>query len=265
MRWRRNGWSAIWGYRSRGRWRGGRPKVSSEVHRLIALMTRENFLWGTPRIHGEFLMLGFTISQATVSRYLPAPSRRPTQSWRPFLHNQTIAFSHHQYSEEHSDTEYLSLWVRSYWGRLMRSVAQIARLSAGLCHCHAHQALTPTARRIALRPGKRGRVAMHRAHRLDAAPGRSWKAHGNRLPTALPMRSSPYEARASPRPRSRATQDVFFRADQVLRRHRTWRPMTAHPDRASRSRPLIFREQPAATSAIEALPPQEASCSSPAL
>jgi hypothetical protein len=27
-------------------------------------------------------MLGFTVSQATVSRYLPAPSRRSRQSWR---------------------------------------------------------------------------------------------------------------------------------------------------------------------------------------
>ena len=72
LRWRRNGWSAIWGYRSRGRWRGGRPRVSSEVRHLITQMARENFLWGAPRIHGELLMLGFTVSQATVSRYLPA-------------------------------------------------------------------------------------------------------------------------------------------------------------------------------------------------
>jgi hypothetical protein len=26
LRWRRDGWSAIWRYRSRGRWRGGRPR-----------------------------------------------------------------------------------------------------------------------------------------------------------------------------------------------------------------------------------------------
>jgi hypothetical protein len=38
-------------------------------------------------------MLGFTVSQATVSRYPPGPSRRPTQSWRTFLHNQTIALA----------------------------------------------------------------------------------------------------------------------------------------------------------------------------
>ena len=85
LRWRRNGWSAIWRYRSRGHWRGGRPRVSSEVRHLITRIARENFLWGAPRIHGELLMLGFSVSQATVSRYLPAPSRRPTQSCGPFF------------------------------------------------------------------------------------------------------------------------------------------------------------------------------------
>jgi hypothetical protein len=31
-------------------------------------MARDNFIWGAPRIHGELLMLGFEVSQATVSR-----------------------------------------------------------------------------------------------------------------------------------------------------------------------------------------------------
>src|SRR5271169_2674786 len=130
LRWRRNGWSAIWGYRSRGRWRGGRPRVSNEVRHLITQMARENFLWGAPRIHGELLMLGFSVSQATVSRYLLASGRRPNQSWRTFPRNQAIAFGHHQYPGERSDTEYLSLRVCSYWGSPMRSVAQFARFSA---------------------------------------------------------------------------------------------------------------------------------------
>jgi putative transposase len=51
-----------------GVWRGGRPRVSSEVRHLIAQMARENFLWGASRIHGELQMLGFSVSQATVSR-----------------------------------------------------------------------------------------------------------------------------------------------------------------------------------------------------
>jgi hypothetical protein len=29
-------------------------------------MARDNVLWGAPRIHGELLMLGFNVSQATV-------------------------------------------------------------------------------------------------------------------------------------------------------------------------------------------------------
>jgi hypothetical protein len=39
---------------------------------LITRMARENFLWGAPRVHGELRMLGFSVSQATVSRYMPA-------------------------------------------------------------------------------------------------------------------------------------------------------------------------------------------------
>ena len=103
LRWRRDGWSALWRYRARGRWRGGRPRISSEVRHLIVRMARENFLWGAPRIHGELLMLGFSVSQATVSRYMPARSRRPGQSWRTFLRNQAMAFGHCEYSEEWSE------------------------------------------------------------------------------------------------------------------------------------------------------------------
>jgi hypothetical protein len=92
LRWRRSGWSGLWRCRSRGRWRGGRPRIKHEVRHLITRMAYENFLWGAPRIHGELRMLGFSVSQATVSRYMPAASRRPGQSWRTFLRNQALAF-----------------------------------------------------------------------------------------------------------------------------------------------------------------------------
>jgi len=50
-------------------------------------MSRANPLWGAPRIHGELLKLGLTVSQATVSKYMLRPRRPPLQVWRPFLTN----------------------------------------------------------------------------------------------------------------------------------------------------------------------------------
>jgi hypothetical protein len=44
-------------------------------------------LWGAPRIHGELLKLGFTVSERTVSRYLPKRLRASSQAWRTFLAN----------------------------------------------------------------------------------------------------------------------------------------------------------------------------------
>jgi len=93
VRWRRHVWAKLWRSRSRGRWRGGRPRVAREVRELIVRMARDNFSWGAPRIHGELLMLGFDVSQATVSRYLSTVYRRPGQSWRTFIRNQPMAFS----------------------------------------------------------------------------------------------------------------------------------------------------------------------------
>jgi hypothetical protein len=91
LRWRRRGLCAIWASGSCGRWRGGRPRTKSEICALILRMNRENFLWGAPRIHGELLKLGFDVSQASVSRYMPRRSYPPSQSWRTFLRNQILA------------------------------------------------------------------------------------------------------------------------------------------------------------------------------
>ena len=79
LRWRGRGLWLLWGFGSRGRWRGGRPRIRSEIRALIVRMSRENVLWGAPRIHGELLKLGFDVSQATVSRYMPRRSYPPTE------------------------------------------------------------------------------------------------------------------------------------------------------------------------------------------
>jgi putative transposase len=42
---------------------------------------------GAPRIHGELLKLGLTVSQATVSKYIFRQRKPPSQTWRAFLKN----------------------------------------------------------------------------------------------------------------------------------------------------------------------------------
>jgi len=46
-----------------------------------------NPLWGSPRIHGELLKLGFDVSEATVRRCMPRKPGNPSQTWRTFLAN----------------------------------------------------------------------------------------------------------------------------------------------------------------------------------
>ena len=51
-------------------------------------MHAANSLWGAPRIHGELLKLGLTVSQSTVAKYLGRRDGPPSQTWRTFLINQ---------------------------------------------------------------------------------------------------------------------------------------------------------------------------------
>jgi hypothetical protein len=83
--WHRKGFRLYWTWRSRRR--GGRPRIGAEIRTLIRRMANENPTWGAPRIHGELLMLGFKVSEATVSRYMPRPRTPPSQNWRSFLQN----------------------------------------------------------------------------------------------------------------------------------------------------------------------------------
>ncbi len=84
--WHRKGFRAFWAWKSRPR-RRGRPPVPAEVRTLIRRMTRENPLWGAPRVHGELLKLGIEISQAAVSKYMIRHPKPPSQTWRTFLWN----------------------------------------------------------------------------------------------------------------------------------------------------------------------------------
>jgi putative transposase len=63
--------------------------VSAEVRNLIRRMSRENPLWGAPKIHGELLKLGFEIGETTVAKYMVKPTKPRSQTWLTFLHNHT--------------------------------------------------------------------------------------------------------------------------------------------------------------------------------
>src|SRR5260370_34335015 len=84
--WHRKGSRLFWTWKVR-HGRTGRPAVSREVRDLIRTMSRENPLWGAPRIHGELLKLGIDIGETSVSKYMGRHRKPPTQTWSTFLDN----------------------------------------------------------------------------------------------------------------------------------------------------------------------------------
>jgi len=58
-------------------------------------MVVENPGWGAPRIHGELLMLGFDLSERTVSRWMKRAPRNPepAKRWLAFLRNHREAIA----------------------------------------------------------------------------------------------------------------------------------------------------------------------------
>ena len=91
LRWHRAGFKVFWRWKSQNR--AGRPKIDRGLRDLIQRMSRENPLWGAPRIYGELLMLGFEVAQSTVSQYMVRSRRPPSQSWKTFLRNHAAAIA----------------------------------------------------------------------------------------------------------------------------------------------------------------------------
>ena len=85
MHWHRAGFRRYWRWRSRSP--GGRPPIEAELRALIRLMSRENVLWGAPRIQDELLKLGFELAQSSVAKYMVKhrgpPSRGADLSAKP--------------------------------------------------------------------------------------------------------------------------------------------------------------------------------------
>jgi putative transposase len=84
--WHRLGFRLFWTWKVR-HGQPGRPGVSKVVRELIRRMSRDNPLWGAPRIHGELPKLGIDIGETSVGRYMVRHRRPPSQTWRTFLEN----------------------------------------------------------------------------------------------------------------------------------------------------------------------------------
>ena len=95
VRWHRAGFALYWRAISRARQVVGRKRISKEVRDLIFRMVAENATWGAPRIHGELLMLGFDVSERTVSRWMRRAPRdpEPAKRWLAFLRNHREAIA----------------------------------------------------------------------------------------------------------------------------------------------------------------------------
>jgi putative transposase len=84
--WHRKGFRLFWSWKIR-HGKLGRPAVPQEIRDLIRMLSRNNPLWGAPRIHGELLKLGIEITEPTVAKYMLRRSKPPSQTWRTFLEN----------------------------------------------------------------------------------------------------------------------------------------------------------------------------------
>ncbi len=70
VRWHRAEFRWYWSMLTKIRENRGRKRISKGIRALILRMAAENPSWGAPRIHGELLMLGFDVSERTVSRWM---------------------------------------------------------------------------------------------------------------------------------------------------------------------------------------------------
>jgi transposase InsO family protein len=85
--WHRKGFQLFWRRKSKPR---GRPRLPSDLRKLIRDVATANRTWGEERIAAELLLkLGLRVSSRTVRRYMPpgaGPRHRPgVQDWSTFV------------------------------------------------------------------------------------------------------------------------------------------------------------------------------------
>ena len=95
VRWHRTGFRMYWRLISGVRRQVGRRRTPEELRELIFRMVADNPTWGAPRIHGELLMIGFDVSERTISRWMKRAPRDPDRAkrWLAFLRNHREAIA----------------------------------------------------------------------------------------------------------------------------------------------------------------------------
>lgn len=95
VRWHRGGFRLYLKWLSCRRARLGRKPISSEVRQLVFQMVAESPTWRAPRIHGELKMLGFAVSERTISCWIRQARRspEPAKRWLAFLRNHREAIA----------------------------------------------------------------------------------------------------------------------------------------------------------------------------
>jgi putative transposase len=81
----RAGFWLYWRWKARKKL--GRPKADAEIRDLIRRMAREKPTWGAPRIQSEVALLGLTVAESAVAKYLGRSRKPPSPTWRTFLEN----------------------------------------------------------------------------------------------------------------------------------------------------------------------------------
>ena len=85
LRWHRQGFRLYW------RWKSctttGRPRKQRELRDLIRRMSRDNPIWGAPRIQSELKLLGYSVAESTVARYMQRATKPSSPTWKTFLRN----------------------------------------------------------------------------------------------------------------------------------------------------------------------------------
>ncbi len=95
-RWHRSGFKLYWAMLCKVRNPvGGGRRIPKQIRELIFRMVADNPSWGAPRIHGELLMLGFDVSETTISRWMKRAPKdpQPAKRWLAFLRNHREAIA----------------------------------------------------------------------------------------------------------------------------------------------------------------------------